>query len=71
MLYGNLSQKNTEIFLRITAGINKLTAHSTVAVLMLGRRGSHMVTPNDPTLVVSSKPYQSAQASLNLGFSEI
>jgi len=31
-------------------------------LLMLGWR-SHMVTPNDPTLVVSSKPCQSAQTS--------
>ena len=31
------------------------------AMLMLGWRRTYMVTPNDPTLVVSSKPCQSAQ----------
>ena len=35
------------------------------AVLMLGWRQTHMVTPNDPTLVVLSKPCKSAQTRKN------
>lgn len=35
-------------------------------VLMLGWRRTYMVTPNDPTLVVLSKPCQSAQTRKKL-----
>ena len=40
------------------------------AVLMLGRRRTHMVTSNEPTLVVSSKPCHRAQTRKNYSFLE-